>query len=151
MYLQDSIFAKHVVTSYSFAVGNFYYFNNFIVVEYAEGATVSFESLKEIITTKESHFGNTTPFGLIVNKVNTYAIIPTDANLIESQLTNLIATAVVTYNDTAKLNFELENYFFSINRKHFNTLNKAQIWIKEQLDVVGNKNILDFSSNNKRL
>lgn len=150
MYLQDSSLANDIITSYSFAIGDFYYFKNFVVVEYAEGTTVSFESLGEVMTTKSSHFGNTTPFGLIVNKVNTYAVIPTDANLIEGQLTNLIATAVVTYNETAKLNFELENYFFSITRKHFNTLDKAEIWIKEHLDLV-DKNNLTFSLKNKKV
>lgn len=150
MYLRYSPLSKNITTSYSFSIGDFYYFDNFVVVEYAEGVTVSFESLKEAMTTKHTHYGNTTPFGLIVNKVNNYAVIPTDANLIEGRLTNLIATAVVTYNETAKRNFDLENYFFSINRKHFNSLIKAELWIKEHLDLV-DKNSLAFSLKNKKL
>lgn len=136
MKVTDSYLKERILEHHRLKVGDFYFFEHFVLVEYAEDALVSIEYLTEIITRAKRFYGEDEKFGLIVNKINNYATVPSDAMKLEKIMGNLIYTAVVNYNLSSSVNFELENYFFkSINRKRFDSLKNAEEWIFKMLEA----------------
>jgi len=130
MKLLDSGLSNHIEMSYHDKMGEFYFFEYFVVIEYNEGIFVNIKSLEEVINRSKHFYGLDKKFGLIVNKINDYSTNPADAMELERQLPNLTHTALVNKNSPSAKNFDLENHFFkNINRCLFHNLEDAQAWI----------------------
>ncbi|MCX7547400.1 hypothetical protein OS188_05465 [Xanthomarina sp. F1114] len=130
--IRESHLSHRIIKTYELKVGTFYFFEDFIVVEYAKDTLVSFSAIQPIMAKRNKYFPNNRPFGLIVNKINPYNTVPSDAVKLEKEVPNLVATAVVGYNCSQTIHFDLENYFFKkINRKLFNSLEQADTWLSE--------------------
>ena len=59
---------------YAFAIGNFYFYDNFVITELYDNANTGYESLNEFIHLMNDHFGDTKPYGLISNRKNSYSL-----------------------------------------------------------------------------
>lgn len=130
----DSCLKLQIIKQYNLAIGDFYFFEDFVLIEYAEDTHVSIPILKTIMRASKKFYSNDRPFGLIVNKIHSFTTVPSDAYKIEKELPNLVATAVVNWNTVVGINFELENHFFKkINRRLFPDIKTAETWIQERV------------------
>lgn len=136
MNLKSSSLYKEVKKTYSLKTGDIHLFNHFIVAEFKEEVNLCFESIIEIIEILQQNFNLSSPFGFISNRINSYSIILTDVLKLKDELKNLSAYAVVTYSEATKRNLEIEGYFLNFNRKHFNSLHEAKIWVEKELTIV---------------
>lgn len=134
MKISSSKLLNDVQQHFHTKIGDFYFFEKYAVVEYAENVVVSMDVISHMISKSKVFYGTEKQFGLIVNKVNNYSTIPSDAMKLESELKNLVCTAVVNYNLSSVVNFDLENHFFkAINRKLFPSLEEAEKWVLSML------------------
>ncbi|PWI29691.1 hypothetical protein DI383_10755 [Flavobacteriaceae bacterium LYZ1037] len=132
----ESYLSTQILKTYNFKIGDFYFFENFIVVEYAENIVVSMDVLQTIKKIVMQHFPNNKPFGIIVNKIHPFNTVPTDAMKLEKEAPNLVVTAVVSEDFTQTVNFDLENHFFKqINRRLFSNLEEAEKWVNEKIET----------------
>lgn len=134
MKVLDSPLSKNVQATYCLDIGDFHFFNNFIVAEFKQGAFVSFSDFNEIYDLS-LEFYNTKPYGFISNRVNSYSINLLDIKDNKYKLEQLHAYAIVTYNHNAKRMLAIENYYFGIKRKSFNSLLEAAQWINKKVMV----------------
>lgn len=109
-------------------IGDFFFFENFLIIELKEGVTVTLQSFSEAETLMKQVFGNN-KFGFIANRINSYAIKVEDMKIFNERFKNLAAYATVTYTELSVKVFEIENCFFNFNRKKFNSLTNAIEWV----------------------
>jgi hypothetical protein len=133
MSIVDSPCYTKLVYKKTIALGDLYFFKNFLVCEFIEGLDINFDNFGETKTEIDKHFG-TQDFGLIGNRLQSYSITLTDAPLFNDTFKNLKAYATVTYTDMASKVSEIENYFFSFNKQDFNDLEDAIQWVKHNLE-----------------
>ncbi|MGY0392592.1 hypothetical protein ACW5R3_08570 [Bizionia sp. KMM 8389] len=124
---------------YQLKIGDLYFYDDFALIEYAENTHVSIPVVRTIIRLSQTFYPIHKPFGLIVNKTNHFTTVPSDAFKLENELKNLVATAVVTWDSSLSINFELENYFFKkINRQLFPDLKTAEKWLLLKVEAAKN-------------
>lgn len=132
----NSYLQPQIIKHYNLKIGDFYFFENFVLIEYAENAHVSLPVLKTIMRVSKIFFPINKPFGLIINKIHSFSTVPSDAFKLENELPNLVATAVVTWDSALSINFELENHFFKkINRRLFPDIKTAESWIQAEVNA----------------
>ncbi|WP_417856695.1 hypothetical protein [Xanthomarina gelatinilytica] len=137
--VRSSFLSSKIMKHIALKIGDFYFFENFVLVEYAKEAIISMRALHEIKTKGLGQFANNKPFGLIVNKIHPFNTVPTDAMQLEKEIPNLVATAVVSEDLTKSVNFDLENHFLKkINRRLFSSLEEAEAWINEKVEAKKN-------------
>jgi len=116
-------------------IGKLYFFEHFVITEFNEGVHINFDSFKETKEAIIKFFGNK-EFGVITNRINTYSLDLNDANRFNESFPNLKAYAVVCNTLFGKGIFEVENQFFTYNRKIFKILEDAISWVEETLETV---------------
>lgn len=123
--LQDRLIQKHVFDK----IGSFYFYDNFMISEIAEGVTVGMEMVLEV-THKytKKYYSPNTPFVYIANRVNSYSIQPTIHFETKKLLPNTKGYAIVSYNAINNKIASLEKPFLSIPMQIFNTLEDAVSW-----------------------
>ena len=132
----NSYLQPQIIKHYNLKIGDFYFFENFVLIEYAENAHVSLPVLKTIMRVSKIFFPINKPFGLIINKIHSFSTVPSDAFKLENEFPNLVATAVVTWDSALSINFELENHFFKkINRRLFPDIKTAESWIQAEVNA----------------
>lgn len=123
-------------TTYKITNGLVYFFEHYYVTEINEGVALNYENSKDLIELVDIHFGDGRPFGVISNRVNSFAIDLLDSDKFKKKHNNAIGKAIVSYSETTTKFINLENYFCEFNRKSFDCLIKAENWITEQLNVL---------------
>tara|TARA_R110002050_G_scaffold100607_2_gene208365 strand:+ start:14338 stop:14760 length:423 start_codon:yes stop_codon:yes gene_type:complete len=113
-------------------LGHLFFFENFVVAEFNHGVTLDYESLESFYSLIKEHFGNN-DYGLVSNRINSYAIVLSDAPKINKKSNNLKAYATVTYNTLAEKVIEVENHFLKFNKQNFHSLNDAISWVENTL------------------
>jgi len=114
-------------------VGTLYFFNNIVIAEFYEGEHVSFKNSTDVIKSIFNYFGTEKPFGFISNMVNSFSIEPLDTLRFKGEINNMVAYAVVSYNEAGKMNALIENSFFKDENICFNDLNEAVNSIQNKL------------------
>lgn len=114
-------------------LGKLYFFKDFLVAEFNEGITITFDNFDVVRFLIKTHYKDS-EFGFIANRIHSYSIAINDAPLFNSTFKNLKAYATVTYSSFASKVFEMENHFFDFNRQNFNNLNDAIDWTKHNLE-----------------
>ena len=109
------------------------FYENFLISELNEGEKIDFNKAKVISRLVNKHFNNK-PFAYISNRINSYAVVPTDYYKIHDVFPNLKAFATVIYSDTQKSIVNLENKFLQEKLKTFNNLDEAITWTQEELN-----------------
>ncbi|WP_422104800.1 hypothetical protein [Winogradskyella sp.] len=137
MSITDSNVAKHILKEVKTEVGVLYFFNHIAVVEFNESTHVDMISARDTIHNLVSYFGQSRPFGLIANRVNSYSISLLDAKEIKPALPNMIAYGVVSHDHASKMDAEIENNFCESQQIHFKDiyecLNSVYGRVKESL------------------
>ncbi|MDG5491844.1 hypothetical protein [Psychroserpens sp. SPM9] len=129
MLLIDSKYYSKLIHKETVAIGDLYFFENYLVAEFNEGINITYENFTDAKTIILKHYGNT-GFGFIANRRNSYSILITDAPFFNKTFKNLKAYATVTYSSFASKVFEMENHFFEFNRKNFQDLDDAIQWVE---------------------
>ena len=74
MTIVDSNVASQIIKQEQSDAGMLHFFNHIAVVEFNEGMHLDLNSGRKTINDLMNYFGNTKPFGLIANRVNSYSI-----------------------------------------------------------------------------
>ncbi|WP_179019381.1 hypothetical protein [Winogradskyella forsetii] len=115
-------------------IGNIYFFENYVITNFDEGVDINYENFDEVERLINRHFKEK-PFGFIANRSHSYSINLTDAPLFNKAFPNLKAYAIIVYNSLTERVFEIENHFFTYNRKAFKDIDDAICWVEENLPL----------------
>ncbi|MCK8480765.1 hypothetical protein [Psychroserpens algicola] len=129
MLLIESKHYDKLIHQETVAIGDLYFFKNYLVAEFNEGINITYENFDDAKTAIQKYYGNTS-FGFIANRKKSYSILITDAPFFNETFKNLKAYATVTYSSFASKVFEMENHFFKFNRQNFNELDDAIQWVE---------------------
>lgn len=132
MTVLDSPLSKSVQATYCLGVGDFHFFNNFVVAEFKQGVYVSYNDFKEIFELAQEFYG-TNPVGFISNRVNSFSINLLDAIKYRQKANSFSGYAIVTYNHNTRRILAIEDYYFNIKRKRFNSLVDAAEWVNKKV------------------
>lgn len=113
-------------------LGKLLYNRKYMIAVFNEGVDLNFKNFSEVTTIIKSQFGDR-PFGFISNRVNSYSINLSDANRFNEIFPNVKAYAVVAHNPITEKVFEIEQRFFTFNRKSFRDLDEAIDWVENTL------------------
>mgnify|MGYP000379913341 CR=1 FL=1 len=106
-------------------------FENYMVVIFDEGATLTLERAYQIIGISEIHFRDK-DFGYISWRQNPYAVDPTVYTYLR-QLDNLKALAIASIKEIDMHNFKIEKLFYKKPMKFFIEYDNALAWVKQRL------------------
>lgn len=120
-----------VVREYHLDIGMVQVFDNYMVANFDEGATVTLERAYQIIGISEIHFRDQ-DFGYISLRKNSYAIDPTIYNYLRG-LDNLKAFAIVSKKEIDMHNFKIEKLFYKKSMEFFIEFDNALAWVKKKL------------------
>lgn len=109
-------------------------FENYIVVIFDEGSTLTLERAYQIIGISEIHFREKN-FGYISLRENSYAVDPTVYNYLR-ELDNLKAFAIVSIKEIDMHNFKIEKLFYKKTMKFFIEFDNALAWVKQRLKSI---------------
>lgn len=139
MTIAESNLATEIIKQESSEAGTLHFFNNLAVVEFNEGIHVDLNTARKTIHDLIKYFGDSKPFGLIANRVNSYSISLLETVEVKSIFPNLVAYGVVSHNEAGRMNAEIESNFCATENICFdnlyeglNTINKRVI---EQIPV----------------
>jgi hypothetical protein len=111
-----------------------YLYDNFAVIEVNEGATLSFKNGFTLLLKVLTSLG-TKPWIYVANRVNSYAVVPTDYKYL-NKVPTLKGLAIVSSEKSELNNAHLEKVFFKKPFIIVGTLEEAYDWGK----VILNKN-----------
>lgn len=120
-----------VIREYKLDVGTVQVYDNYMVANFDEGATITLERAYQIIGISEIHFRGK-DFGYISLRQNSYAIDPTIYTYIR-QLENLKAFAIVSIKEIDMHNFKIEKLFYKRQMKFFIEFDNALAWVKRRV------------------
>lgn len=120
-----------VVREYQLETALVQVFENYMVVIFDEGSTLTLERAYQIIGISEIHFREK-DFGYISLRKNSYAIDPTVYNYLR-ELDNLKAFAIVSIKEIDMHNFKIEKLFYKKTMKFFIEFDNALSWVKQRL------------------
>ena len=128
--LVDDLVLKNVLDT---ELGTIQFYDNLIVMEAKEDVVISLKTGMFILLKVISIVG-TKPVVYISNRVNSYAVVPTDYKYLE-MIPNLRGIAVVSYSPYTKESVELESRFFNKPFTVFDNMNDAKNWSRELLNL----------------
>lgn len=130
--MPEYINEEEVVKIYDLTIGKVFFYENYLVIEVAEGMSFNHEKAKELSVLTNLHFENR-PFGYISNRIHSYSLDPMDYTKIWEVFPNLKSFAIVAYNDLQKTSIRVEKMFFKGKINTFENLNDAIDWVKKEL------------------
>lgn len=122
---------KHKEVNFNF--GTYYFFDTFLIAEINEGIHFDWEKAELTIQEILKYYGEHARIGYISNRTNNYSIDP--QNWIKSQedYNFMIASAIITYENSSYKVATLEKYFSKKKLKRCHSIEEAITWI-EQFD-----------------
>lgn len=133
MKLLETDFVNQIIKTVENKMGDVYFFENIAVVELREGVHFDMNNSATIINELESYFGNTKPYGIVANRINSYSINLMDAPHFRTQAKNLKAYGVVGHDLASKMNAEIENGFCVSEKIDYNTITEAIKTVSEKV------------------
>ncbi len=127
--------SESLIESFSIKNGKLSIFHNYCVLEIDEGTIVNFENSKDLLKHINHYYKDGRPFGIISNRTDSYSIDLSETHKFRTNKIQPVAKAVVTYNETSKRFIALENHFCKIKRQGFPSLEKAEEWILNEVEV----------------
>ena len=122
---------KVVVREYQLDFGIVQVFDDYMVSNFNEGATVTLERAYQIMGISEIHFRDKN-FGFISLRKNAYAIDPMVYDYFR-QMSNLKAFAIVSVKEIDMHNFKIEKMFYKKSMKFFIEFDNALAWVKRRV------------------
>lgn len=111
MKIIESDFSNQILKFVQTPPGNIFFFNHIAVVELNEGIHFNIDNAPLIIDELVSYFGETQPYGVIANRVNSYSVDLLHTPSYKERAKNLYAYGVVGHDLAGKMNAEMENDF----------------------------------------
>ncbi|MBC3846588.1 hypothetical protein H8K90_09375 [Winogradskyella echinorum] len=122
MTITNSNVASQIVKQTQSKVGTVHFFNHIAVIEFNEGTHIDINSVKKTLKDIRNYFGDSKPFGIVANRVNSYSISLLDVKDARRTLPNLAAYGIVSYNSATRMNAEIESSFCEWKDICFNNL-----------------------------
>lgn len=113
MTITNSNVASQVLKQERSEAGTLHFFNHIAVVEFDEGIHADLNVGKKMIKGLLQYFGNSRPFGIVANRVNSYSIDLLETTEIRSIFPNLVAYGIVSHNQAGRMNAEIESQYCS--------------------------------------
>ena len=136
MTIKNSSLASEANYTYNLNIGDFYFYDKFIITEIHEGEIIGKEAFLKIFALVEKHFGTNKPYGLISHRVYSYSVNLSELLQISNQFKFLVANAIVAYSDISFKNFELEKRLLKFEGESFNNLKDAFEWTKLEVENI---------------
>ena len=135
MNILDSQLKNEIKHTHLLKEGPAYIFENFLVTEFKEGATVDYQCFKEIYALLDNYSKGNKQFGFLSNRVNNYAVKATDFLLIakERKDTTPYKSGVINYDQEGHRMFLFEKQFYKCSTKHFYGFQQAIHWAAPNL------------------
>ncbi|MFV9550844.1 hypothetical protein [Algibacter sp. PT7-4] len=125
MKIIESDFSNQIIKSVESRLGNIFFFKHLAVVELNEGVHFDMSNASLIINELNSYFGNSTPYGVVANRINSYSVNLIETPLFRKKAKNLYAYGVVGHDLGSKMNAEMENDFCISEKVDYDTINEA--------------------------
>ncbi|WP_396601291.1 hypothetical protein [Algibacter sp. R77976] len=125
MKIVESDFSDQIIKFVKNQLGNIFFFNHIAVVELHEGIHFDKSNAHVIINELNSYFGNSQPYGVIANRINSYSINLLETTLYKKLAKNLFAYGVVGHDLPSKMNAEIESGFCSSEKVDYDTISEA--------------------------
>lgn len=125
MKIIESDFSSQIIAFVQNKLGNIFFFNHIAVVELNEGVHFNLSNASLIVDELKSYFGETRPFGVIANRVNSYSVDLLDTPKYKEQVKNLQAYGVVGHNAASKMNATMENDFCASEKVDYDSIYDA--------------------------
>tara|TARA_R110000796_G_scaffold37722_3_gene95129 strand:- start:83975 stop:84376 length:402 start_codon:yes stop_codon:yes gene_type:complete len=126
---------RTLIKKYNLDIGDFFFYENFLVAEVKEGIAFSFENAKEILGLAKMYYGNKTPFVYITNRKNSYSFNPTSHFKTVPLFPNLKGFAAVVYDSINQEIAVMEQSFFSKPVNIFYNLDDAIDWVEQLIEM----------------
>ncbi len=125
MKIIESDFSNYIIKSKQKELGSIFFFNHIAVIEFNEGVHIDINNSSEIFDELKTYFGDSRPFGVVANRVNSYSVKLLDIDLFRQKAKNLRGYAVVGHNKASKMNAEIENKFCLSDKINYDTIHEA--------------------------
>ncbi|MEZ4779853.1 MAG: hypothetical protein R2786_10770 [Flavobacteriaceae bacterium] len=112
-------------------LANIYFYQNVVVFEAKEGATISYETSLPMLL-KGIQIMKNRPLVYIANRINSYSVNPTDFKYLEAVPT-IKGFAFVNYSEESRVNAKYEASFFKKPFQSFDSLEEAYQWTQTLL------------------
>ncbi|WP_460219092.1 hypothetical protein [Psychroserpens sp. MEBiC05023] len=122
MTILNSNVASQIVKQEQSEAGTLHFFNHIAVVEFNEGIHADLNSGRKMIHDLMAYFGNSKPFGIVANRVNSYSIALLETTEVRSIFPNLIAYGIVSHNQAGRMNAEIESQYCASSDISFDNL-----------------------------
>lgn len=133
MLVEASLVKDQILRKITTPQGNFYFFEDYIISEFNEGVTVTYNLVAPIIKLAKSFYGEYANVAYISNRVNSFSVSPTDWLHFYKQRNTIASMAVVAHTKLGLSNVLLESFFVKCKMKKFTTLEMAVSWSKNNV------------------
>ncbi len=121
-----------LLEKYSSEAGTYFFYDHYIIAEINEGTKLTIEQTNKLLPLINKHYGDSTPFGYISNRINSYSISPLNHLQCPGiSMPNFKGFAAVTYTRISKMTTEIEEKFVKTPFKQFSNLDEAIEWISK--------------------
>jgi len=111
MGIEFTEFAPKIIDQASTEFGVTYFLKDIAVIEFKEGTHIDFKAVYPTLKSIKKHYGNSKPFGIIANRINSYSISLLDLKRARQKLPNLVAYGIVSYNNATRMSAKIESSF----------------------------------------
>lgn len=125
MKILESDFSNQIVEFVQNKLGNIFFFNHIAVVELNEGVHFNLKNAPIIINELKAYFGDTKPFGVVANRVNSYSVDLLDTPKYREEVKNLQSYGVVGHDLASKMNATMENDFCAAEKVDYDSIYDA--------------------------
>lgn len=131
--VKDTSYYRKALHVLHYEFGDLYLYDDFIISEVKADEVVSWDTVGKLLVTdiREIYGPRSKELVYISNRVNKYAVIPSDWIKFKRNDCNIKAYAIVSYNKRGYFNALLEKLFFSSKLQFFTSLDSAIAWAKE--------------------
>ncbi|MDO5970984.1 hypothetical protein Q4Q35_14345 [Flavivirga aquimarina] len=122
----ESEISNHILKTKKKDLGTIFFFNHMAIIEFNEGAHIDINNSNVFFDEFKSYFGESRPFGVVTNRINSYSVKLMDIDLFRNKAKNLCAYGVVGHNLASKMNAKIESDFcISDDKIDYDTLYEA--------------------------
>ena len=114
-------------------IGNFIFYQNIMVGEFAEGVHVTFEKAAFPIQIATQLYGEGKSFIYISHRKNSYSMDPVGYKELVDLYPNFIAFGIVAQNKRRRMIANLERLFIDKPIRVFDTMDNGLLWAEEVL------------------
>jgi len=131
MKIVNSNLVPSIKEVYQTELGNFYFFEDYIVSEINEGVIFNWESSKEMISLVYDFYGENPNIHIISNRVNNYSVVPTYWLEFNKSIhaKSLLSVSFVTYSELGLANAKLEQDFIKVKTACFKSIKEVIHWL----------------------